>query len=690
MLSVLVGLCTVTYGQDVFFKRADANADGKVDISDPVYTLAYSFAGGGEPPCLRAADANDSGVVDLSDAIYTLGFIFLGTAGPPAPGLECGYDSTADDLFCGEYLPCRQPVIPFEVIDGFAVVEGDIVLGTVGEIPLEDIIGLQDGGGGGLGVTGIAPHRLWPDGVIPFTIASGFPSPQRVTDAIAHWERNTCIRFVARNNEPNFLSFIVGSDPDACFSPVGMKGGEQQLGFPAGCGVGAVIHEIGHSVGLWHEQSRCDRDSFITILTDNIIEGREHNFNKHCGDGADIGGYDYGSIMHYRATAFSKNGQPTIETIPPGISFGQSTRLSAGDIAAVGSMYCKVVTHLDLTQASGAPAAAGNPFGYIFPAIGVENVIYRGNDGHVRELWRTSGAIGHSDLNSLAGAPNALDDPMAYVFAAQGVQNVVYRGDDNHVHGLYWSTGEVGHDDLTSLANAPPATGAPFGYVFDAIGFQNVLYRGSDGNLHGLYWSTGAVGDDDLTALSGAPGPADDAFGYVFPPGNVQVALYRGSDGRLHDLYWSTGAVGHDDLTSLSGAPAPAGNGKGYYATTYGTQHAVYRGTDNHLHELYWSFGEVGHDDLTNASDTPAAVGDPAAYFASAAGTHHVVFRSGDGHLRHLSWTTAAVRHDDLTFLAGAPNAVSDPAAYLAADGTTHHVIYRSADDHLHDLSFVD
>jgi hypothetical protein len=66
--------------------------------------------------------------VDLSDAIYTLGFIFLGTAGPPAPGLECGYDFTADDLFCGEYLPCRQPVIPFEVIDGFAVVEGDIVL----------------------------------------------------------------------------------------------------------------------------------------------------------------------------------------------------------------------------------------------------------------------------------------------------------------------------------------------------------------------------------------------------------------------------------------------------------------------------------------------------------------------------------------------------------------------------------
>jgi hypothetical protein len=42
-------------------------------------------------------------------------------------------------------------------------------------------------------------------------------------------------------------------------------------------------------------------------------------------------------IMHYELTAFSKNGRPTIEVIgnvPSGVSAGQRTALSSGDIAA--------------------------------------------------------------------------------------------------------------------------------------------------------------------------------------------------------------------------------------------------------------------------------------------------------------------------------------------------------------------
>jgi hypothetical protein len=348
------------------------------------------------------------------------------------------------------------------------------------------------------------------------------------------------------------------------------------------------------------------------------------------------------------------------------------------------------VSHRDLTGLENAPAAIGRPSAYVFPAHDVHNVIYRGSDGHVYELWRTSTRNGFSNLSAVAGAPTASSDAMGYVLQAYDLQNVVYRGTDGHLHGLYWSWGAVGHDDLTALSGAPGPAGAPFGYMFDAFGVQNVLYRGTDGRLHGLYWSTGAVGHDDLTALSGAPRPVGDPVGYVFDLAGMQNAVYRGVDGHLHALYWSTGVVGHDDLTHLSGAPRPAGDPAAYVATTYELQNVVYRGTDGQLHGLYWSFGDVGHDNLSRAvPGAPAPVGNPAAYFVGADETHHVIYRSANGHLHELTWTIGAVTRNDLTVLAGAPPAASDPAAYfLAADGS-HHVVYRSSDGRLRDLRWV-
>lgn len=92
------------------FIRGDSNSDGRVDLSDALFTLGCKFLGEKCPTCRDAADANDDGVVDISDPVRTLGYLFLGFEPPPAPGPRaCGPDPTPEDAlpFC-EYEACAE------------------------------------------------------------------------------------------------------------------------------------------------------------------------------------------------------------------------------------------------------------------------------------------------------------------------------------------------------------------------------------------------------------------------------------------------------------------------------------------------------------------------------------------------------------------------------------------------------
>ncbi len=90
------------------FLRGDADADGKLGITDPIRLLGYLFLGSPqELECADAADWDDDGVLQINDAIANLGFQFLGQ--PPAPGSsECGPDSSPDDLGCASFPPCEN------------------------------------------------------------------------------------------------------------------------------------------------------------------------------------------------------------------------------------------------------------------------------------------------------------------------------------------------------------------------------------------------------------------------------------------------------------------------------------------------------------------------------------------------------------------------------------------------------
>lgn len=255
----------------------------------------------------------------------------------------------SDEVFgSGEFRTTRKPLtglfdgvtlvgkqVTYSAIEGLAIFEGDIVLG-----PIQETTKPPPGVPAGVAIVG-SSYR-WPRATVPYEIDPNFPNQTRVTDAIREIEQKTGIRFVQRTaangaSHPDYIRF---EDHGNAWSSVGMQGGKQIISLGLAYGKGSATHEIGHSLGLWHEQSREDRDQFVRIEYANIYPNEQHNFNQHITDGDDVGNYDYGSIMHYPSVAFSMNGQATIITLKPGgQQIGQRQGLSAGDIQGLKTIY---------------------------------------------------------------------------------------------------------------------------------------------------------------------------------------------------------------------------------------------------------------------------------------------------------------------------------------------------------------
>merc|ERR1719436_687914 len=121
-----------------------------------------------------------------------------------------------------------------------------------------------------------------------------------------------------------------------------MQGGRQDLSLGTGCAsdVGTPIHEFMHALGYLHEQSRKDRDEYVTIHWENIDDSKKHNFNK-CYECDNQGlEYDPSSVMHYGSKTFSKNNKATITLKKGSGSMGQRDGFSVLDYEGINKIYC--------------------------------------------------------------------------------------------------------------------------------------------------------------------------------------------------------------------------------------------------------------------------------------------------------------------------------------------------------------
>jgi hypothetical protein len=114
----------------------------------------------------------------------------------------------------------------------------------------------------------------------------------------------------------------------------------------------------------------------------------------------------------------------------------------------------------------------------LFRAQGTEHVVYRGYRQSRTRTAEDASGWHHGDLTAMTGAPAAAGDPAGYVFEAQGTQHVMYRS------ATVTSTSCGGmpragwhRSDLTAVTGAPAAAGDPAGYSFEAQGTQHVMYR---------------------------------------------------------------------------------------------------------------------------------------------------------------------------------------------------------------------
>jgi catechol 2,3-dioxygenase-like lactoylglutathione lyase family enzyme len=155
---------------------------------------------------------------------------------------------------------------------------------------------------------------------------------------------------------------------------------------------------------------------------------------------------------------------------------------------------------VNLSSATEAPKAAGNPMGYFLESGNTQHVVFRTQAGDVCELFYKIDAPDAKwhlkDLTQEAGAPKAAGEPIAYTRSDDRSEYVLYRSADGQIQELFFSPKQTkwAHHNLSEATKAPKAQGTPAANLTEKPLTQHVYFVSMDNKLCELFRDT--VGKD--------------------------------------------------------------------------------------------------------------------------------------------------------------------------------------------------